>query len=100
MGRRAKAILIDERDNVATVLLPLGAGTNVKLDIAGRTERVTLLSAIPAGHKFALRQIESGAPVVKYGEPIGEAAARILPGEHVHVHNVASKGKKSEGTSV
>lgn len=97
MGRRAKAILINERDNVATALLPLEAGTNVELEIAGRTERVTVLSAIPAGHKFALRQIDAGAHVVKYGEPIGEAAARILPGEHVHVHNVASKGKKPEG---
>lgn len=97
MGRRTKAILINERDNVATALEPLEAGAHVEVEIAGRPERVTLLSAIPAGHKFALRQIESGARVVKYGEPIGEAAARILPGEHVHVHNVASKGKKPGG---
>ncbi len=93
MGRRAKAIIIHERDNVATALMPLEPGTSVSLEVTGRIERVTLRSAIAAGHKFALRQIEAGAHVVKYGEPIGEAAACILPGEHVHVHNVASTGK-------
>jgi altronate dehydratase small subunit len=100
MGRRAKAILIHERDNVATALETLEAGTTVTLEVAGRAEGVTLPSAIPAGHKFALRQIEAGAFVIKYGEPIGKAAARILPGEHVHVHNVESKVKKQAGASV
>ena len=97
MGRRSKAILINEKDNVATALEPLESGTTMTLEIAGRIENIRISSAIPAGHKVALRQIDAGADVVKYGEPIGQAVVGIAPGEHVHVHNVTSRGKKAEG---
>ena len=40
------------------------------------------------GHKYALRPIPAGAPVVKYGLPIGHAIRDIAPGEHVHTHNL------------
>lgn len=40
------------------------------------------------GHKYALRSIAEGEPVIKYGFPIGFAAAPIRPGEHVHTHNL------------
>jgi altronate dehydratase len=97
MGRRSRVILINEKDNVATALEPLGAGTLIALEVGGRTERVAISSAVPPGHKFALRQIKAGADVVKYGEPIGQAKVGIAPGDHVHVHNVTSRGKKAEG---
>jgi altronate hydrolase len=44
--------------------------------------------AVPSGHKIALCAIARGAPVIKYGNPIGYAAAEIAPGAHVHTHNV------------
>ena len=34
---------------------------------------VSLSQIIPLGHKFALRDIDEGEPVVKYGEVIGLA---------------------------
>ena len=43
---------------------------------------------IPAGHKIAVRDIEQGAPVRKYGQVIGFASRKIAKGEHVHVHNL------------
>ncbi len=43
------------------------------------------------GHKYALRDIPKGAPVVKYGFPIGEAVCDISAGEHVHTHNLQSR---------
>ena len=43
---------------------------------------------IPKGHKIALRPLENGAPVRKYGQIIGFAAGPIAPGDHVHVHNL------------
>jgi altronate dehydratase small subunit len=46
------------------------------------------LATIPTGHKIALRAVAAGALVHKYGQPIGRASAAIVPGEHVHVHNV------------
>ena len=45
---------------------------------------------IPAGHKFALRNISMGEYVIKYGEIIGKATQDIPQGEWVHTHNVKS----------
>ena len=97
MAQKARAIIINEKDNVATALEPLEAHTTVSVEFQGRTEQVNLPSTIPAGHKFALCEISAGEHVVKYGEPIGQAVARIRPGEHVHVHNIKSHGKKMKG---
>lgn len=55
---------------------------------------------IPAFHKLALLPHAPGASVIKYGEPIGIAAAAIRPGEHVHTHNLRSlrgEGPTREG---
>jgi altronate dehydratase len=91
MGGRIKVIVINEKDNVATALEPLNAGTKVSLKIQGRIEKMELLSNIPMGHKFALRDMEEGGAVIKYGEPIGQTTAKITRGEHVHIHNVVSE---------
>jgi altronate hydrolase len=42
------------------------------------------------GHKYARRAIAAGEAVIKYGMPIGHATRDIAPGEHVHVHNLAT----------
>ena len=80
------ALVISERDNVATALETLEAGRTVTLG----TVAVTLSERIPHGHKLALLPIMSGQPVVKYGSPIGLATRDIAAGAHVHVHNLAS----------
>src|ERR1700733_7733911 len=49
---------------------------------------------IPSGHKVALRTIEEGQPVHKYGQVIGAATRRILAGEHVHDHNLLSPSRR------
>ena len=79
-------IQITDRDNVATALEPLETGQQVRV---GHTT-VTVLEPIPRGHKVAVRTIERGEAVVKYGSPIGTAGASISAGAHVHTHNVAS----------
>ncbi|KDP83603.1 MULTISPECIES: UxaA family hydrolase [Cupriavidus] len=53
-----------------------------------RDEGVTVAGMIPPGHKIALRRIESGQPVRRYGQIIGIASQRIEPGQHVHTHNL------------
>ena len=45
---------------------------------------------IPAGHKYALCDIQKGEYVIKYGEIIGRSTADIAKGEWVHTHNVKS----------
>jgi altronate dehydratase small subunit len=91
MRKTTQAIIINEKDNVATVLKGLSAGAEVSVELQGRLQNITLLSDIPMGHKFALKDIEEGEAIIKYGEPIGQSKARIKGGEHVHVHNVVSQ---------
>jgi hypothetical protein len=43
---------------------------------------------VPRGHKLAVRSVQSGEPVRKYGQVIGYAATDIDPGDHVHTHNL------------
>ena len=80
------ALVISDRDNVATALEPLEAGR--QLDLGELS--VTTVEAIPSGHKVALRPIAAGEAVIKYGSPIGIASAAIAAGAHVHTHNVSS----------
>ena len=82
------AIVIDARDNVATALRQLEPGTSISVERTGEVISVTLLQAIPVGHKFALEDIELGEPIIKYGEVVGRATRKIAQGEHVHIHNV------------
>ncbi len=79
-------VMKPDKDNVATALADLPAGT--ELEVAGT--RLRLLQDIPFGHKFAIRDIPAGAPVYKYGQVIGTATRPIQAGEHAHVHNIAS----------
>jgi altronate dehydratase len=80
------ALVITARDNVATALEPLDAGR--VLDLDGQV--ITIAEATPRGHKIALCLIRAGEPVLKYGSTIGTATVDILPGAHVHTHNLAS----------
>ena len=48
------------------------------------------LPDIPAGHKFALRDIAAGEDVIKYGYPIGHATRDIRKGELVDHNNIAT----------
>jgi hypothetical protein len=75
---------MDSRDNVATALQDLPQGTTV--EVGG--QKLLLLDPIPFGHKFALVEVPSGHPVVKYGEVIGLAKRLIATGQHVHRHNL------------
>lgn len=79
-------IRIHSSDIVAVALTALKAGSTV--DVAGADCSVTLTEDITMGHKVALRDIQKGESVIKYGFPIGQAAADIKAGSHVHTHNL------------
>ena len=89
MAKR-KAIIMQAIDNVATVVEDIPPLTEIELQTAGRTVVVRVTEGIRFGHKFAIRDIRLGDPIVKYGEPIGLATQNIQTGQHVHVHNLES----------
>lgn len=60
-----KQIKINERDNVA-------------VQLEGEL----------SGHKVALRDINKGENIIKYGYPIGYAISDIKQGAHIHTHNI------------
>ena len=43
---------------------------------------------LDSGHKYALRNIQAGENVIKYGQPIGHTTADVAVGEHIHSHNM------------
>ena len=78
------AVHLRPSDNIAVAARGIPAGT--LLDFDGGTVPVT--AGIELGHKFAVRPINGGDAVSKFGQVIGFAASNINVGDHVHVHNV------------
>ena len=76
-----ETIRLSAKDNVVVVLNELAPNT-----IIGKYN-INSHDKIPAGHKVAIRRIDSGNPIIKYGQIIGFASKNILPGHHVHTHN-------------
>jgi len=94
MRSTRKALVLHNRDNVATALSDIEAGTSVRVKVGDQTMELIVNQAIPFGHKFAIKNIEEGQPVYKYGEKIGKAIKPIRVGQHVHTHNLESiRGK-------
>lgn len=79
-------IKIHTADTVAVAVKQLKAGETVETD----GEVIRLCNDIPAGHKFALKDIPQGEDIIKYAYPIGHAKCDIKAGEHVHTHNTKS----------
>jgi altronate hydrolase len=85
-----RLVLLDARDSVAVAVDGLEAGESGQCMGAGQGETIRACEAIPKGHKLALADLAQGAPVVKYGLPIGVAKAAIPAGAWVHSHNLES----------
>lgn len=77
-------MMIHPADTVAVALEAMKAGT--ALSVSGRD--ILLVDDVPKGHKIALRAIERGEEVRKYGHVIGRASCPIVPGAWVHAHNL------------
>ncbi len=73
-------IRLDRADTVITATRILALGTLV--------DGVLTTAQIPSGHKVATIQMALGDPVRKYSQLIGYASCDIMPGDHVHTHNV------------
>lgn len=86
------ALLIDINDNVATLLDE--SFPNDKIQVKTKEgkifDQIILIEQVKAGHKIALRDLDAGEIVIKYGETIGKTTKKIPRGAWVHVHNVKS----------
>ncbi len=82
------SIVMDEKDNVATLLKDFKQGEMLTYTKSDQTYRVILNQDINFGHKVAITDIQPHEEVVKYGEVIGAATVEIPVGDHVHIHNI------------
>jgi len=73
-------IRLHPNDDVLIARSQLVGGTTV--------EAIQVRGLIPAGHKVAVRHIAQGEPVRRYNQIIGFASKPIVPGDHVHSHNL------------
>lgn len=87
-----KFLMHSPGDSVGVAVEPIAAGETVQGVVLedNSTTTITALDPIPLGHKIALVRLSAGDAVTKYGESIGRAIATIVPGQHLHVHNVRS----------
>ena len=81
-------IRLDRADTVVTATRILALGTFV--------DGVSTTAQIPSGHKVATIQMALGDPVRKYSQLIGYASCDIMPGDHVHTHNVDFRNTATE----
>lgn len=81
-----KYIIMSIEDNCATSLdnIPQDEEFDINDNL------IKIKQDIPFGHKFALKNINKGNHVVKYGEIIGIAIKDIKAGDWVHIHNIQS----------
>lgn len=84
-----QALKINPADNVAVAITDLTKGAVI--DVEGQS--VTLQTEVPAGHKFALRDIKEGENVIKYGFPIGHAIHDITTGSWLDHRDIKSNLK-------
>src|SRR3972149_12211819 len=77
-------IRLNPADDVVIARVDIAEGTTLL-----KENNVRVAARVPAGHKIAVRELNSGGPVRRYNQIIGFATRDIRAGEHVHVHNIA-----------
>jgi len=82
LTRASLVIRLHPNDDVVIARAQLVGGTTL-ID-----ENVTVTGLVPPGHKVAVRAVAAGQPVKRYNQVIGFASRDIVPGEHVHLHNL------------
>lgn len=97
MEGNKKAFQIDVRDNVATALEQAKKGEMLHLVGECREEQILAETDIPVGHKIALKEIETGEEIIKYGVVIGCATEPVKKGSWVHLHVMKSLYDRRSG---
>src|SRR5205085_2848468 len=92
---RRKVLQIHPQDNVLVALTNLKKGEEVSA--GGRA--FSLVSDVPAKHKFATASLQTGDPVLMYGVSIGRAVEPIGLGQLITTRNVHHYAATVEGKS-
>lgn len=80
----SKVLQLDAKDNVLIALVDLTQGEHVQFE----ENTYTLVSDVPAKHKFAIKDLAAGADVVMYGVLVATSIKAIRRGERLTPLNV------------
>ena len=85
-----QALQLHEKDNVSVAVVDCSSSTTLNVQAPNNKPTYTIepTSDIQFGHKIALRELNEGDIIIKYGRPIGRATASILLGDLVGIHNI------------
>jgi altronate hydrolase len=92
---QTNVLKLDQRDNVLVALAPLHRGEQI--GFSGET--YTLLSDIPAKHKFLIRDVQPGDEIRMYGLLVGTATQPIRQGDLLSTRNIRHAAADFHATS-
>jgi len=81
---QTRVLRLDSRDNVLVALADLRKGENVSY----LGNDYTLLSDVPAKHKFLTQDVGSGGDVIMYGVLVGRASENLRRGDLLSTRNI------------
>ena len=81
-----KILKIDDKDNVVTCLVPIKKDDSIIVD----GEKITVNDNIKRYHKIAIKDLNQGDVVYKYGQIIGMTTQKAKKGDYIHEHNLES----------
>jgi altronate hydrolase len=84
MTRESLTIQLHPSDDVIVARGRIAAQTSL-----AEWDGLKVAADIPAAHKIAIRNVAKGEPLRRYGQIIGFASTDIVPGDHVHTHNLS-----------
>ncbi len=87
--------MLNENDNVGNAITDIKPKQLISYLLNGKICKIMAEETIPFGFKIALRDINKGEPIIKYGEIIGQSTINIPKGHLVHVHNM--EGRRGRG---
>ena len=88
MHSQKELIIMDLEDNIGFIKQEVSKGQKINIQCQEMEDSIDAKEDIPFGFKIALRNINQGEKIYKFGEAIGIASVPIAKGEMVHVHNV------------
>lgn len=81
---QAQVLRIDARDNVLVALTNLSKGSTVHF----LGSEYTLLSDVPAKHKFLTQDVATGGDIIMYGVLVGKAVEALRRGDLLTTRNI------------
>lgn len=97
---KINALMMDQTDNVVTCVADVEAGGMVYYRNGEEVCSLVAEERIPYCHKIAIKDVEEGEEIIKYGESLGKTSEAIKKGHWVSHNNLFSVPRDYDGEMV